>query len=82
MSGMSLRRPLGILGLCLFLVGYAVAAVSIAEPVLRLHPLLQAPVWLVIGIAWVVPVRPVLVWIETGRIRPGRPGASSQGRGR
>ena len=72
MSPMSLRRPLGILGLLGVLAVYAVAVAALAEPLLRLHPLLQAPVWLVLGIAWVVPMRPVLHWIETGRLRPGR----------
>jgi O-antigen/teichoic acid export membrane protein len=70
MSRMSLRRPLGILGLLLFLCVYALAAVALFEPVAGLHPLLQAPVWLVLGVAWVFPLKPVLRWIETGRARP------------
>ncbi len=64
---MSLRRPLGILGLLLFLAVYALVVAWLAEPVLGLHPLLQAPIWLVLGVAWVFPMRPVLIWIETGR---------------
>jgi hypothetical protein len=63
----SLRRPLGIIGLILFLFAYALFAVWLAEPVARLHVLLQLPVWLLLGLAWVLPVRPVMVWIETGR---------------
>lgn len=66
----SLRRPLGIIGLLLFLFAYVLAAVALAEPVATLHPLLQLPVWLILGLAWVIPVRPVLYWIETGRFRP------------
>jgi hypothetical protein len=62
----SLRRPLGIIGLILFLFVYALLAVRLAEPVTGLHPLLQLPVWLILGLAWVVPFRPVLVWMETG----------------
>lgn len=62
----SLRRPLGIIGLILFLFVYALAAVRVAEPVAGLHPLLQLPVWLLLGLAWVVPFRPVLIWMETG----------------
>jgi hypothetical protein len=67
----SLRRPLGIIGLIVFLFFYALAAVWLAEPVARLNVLVQLPVWLLLGVAWVVPVRPILVWIETGRW--GRP---------
>jgi hypothetical protein len=66
----SLRRPLGILGLLLFLFVYAGLVVELATPLASLHPLLQLPVWLVLGVAWVIPFRPVLLWIETGRFRP------------
>lgn len=65
----SLRRPLGIIGLLLFLFVYALGVVRLAEPVAGLHPLLQLPIWLVLGLAWVLPFRPVLVWMETGRWR-------------
>lgn len=69
---LTLRRPLGILALTVGLFAYVLFAVWLFEPVGRLHPLLQAPVWLVLGIAWVVPVRPLIVWIETGSWRPGK----------
>ncbi|WP_448586335.1 DUF2842 domain-containing protein [Thermaurantiacus sp.] len=65
----SLRRPLGVLGLVVFLFVYALAAVRLAAPVATLHPLVQLPVWLVLGLAWVVPLRPLLMWMETGRWR-------------
>ncbi len=68
----SLRRPFGILGLLLFLFVYALGAVWIAEPVAALHPLIQLPVWLLLGLAWVIPFRPVLLWMETGRWRLSR----------
>lgn len=66
----SLRRPLGILALLVGILAYALFAVWLFEPVATLHPLVQAPIWLVLGIAWVFPVKPLLVWIETGRWRP------------
>ena len=36
----------------------------------------QAVVYLVLGIAWVFPVRPALTWMETGRWRGHGSGAS------
>lgn len=65
----SLRRPFGIIGLLLFLFAYVLAAVALFEPVASLHTLVQLPVWLVLGIAWVIPMRPVMQWIETGEWR-------------
>ncbi len=63
----SLRRPLGILAIFLGLLVYAVLAVLLLAPVSSLHPLLQMPIWAFLGIAWVLPLKPVLFWIETGR---------------
>jgi hypothetical protein len=59
-----------VIGLLVFLFFYAIVAVRVAAPVAALHPLVQLPVWFALGIAWVIPVRPILVWIETGRWRP------------
>lgn len=69
---LTLRRPLGILALVVGLFAYVLFAVWLFEPVGRLHPLLQAPIWLVLGIGWIFPVRPLIVWIETGSWRPGK----------
>jgi hypothetical protein len=63
----SLRRPFGIIFLIVLIFAYALFAVWLFEPVGRLHPLIQLPIWLVLGVAWVIPVRPLIIWIETGR---------------
>ncbi len=69
---LTLRRPLGVLALIVGIFAYVLFAVWLFEPVAALHPLLQAPIWLVLGIAWVFPIRPVIVWIETGRWKVGK----------
>lgn len=66
----TLRRPFGILLLLVGILAYVLFIVWLFEPVADLHPLLQAPIWMVLGIVWVFPVRPLLVWIETGKWRP------------
>ncbi len=65
----SVRRPLGVIGLFVAILAYVLFVVWLFEPVARLHPLLQAPIWLVLGVAWVLPLKPVMRWIETGRFR-------------
>lgn len=65
----SVRRPLGVLALFVGILAYALAVVWLFEPVASLHALVQLPIWLLLGVAWVIPVRPLLVWIETGRWR-------------
>ena len=61
------RKPVGILALFIILVVYAVAAVRLADPVSDWHPLLQLPVWIVLGTVWLLPLRRFLIWMETGR---------------
>ena len=64
-----IRRPLGILALIVAIFAYALFAVWLFEPVSRLHVLVQLPIWAVLGVAWVFPLKPVLIWIETGKWR-------------
>jgi hypothetical protein len=61
------RKPVGILALFVAVMIYAVVAVSLAEPVSQWHILLQLPVWIVLGTAWLLPLRRFLIWMETGR---------------
>jgi hypothetical protein len=52
------------------ILAYALFVVWLFEPVATLHPLLQLPIWAVLGVAWVFPLKPVMIWIETGKWRP------------
>jgi hypothetical protein len=63
----SLRKPFGVFLLMAYITAYVVAAVIVAEPVMQLPALAQAPIWLLVGVAWVLPLRPLLRWIELGR---------------
>jgi hypothetical protein len=58
-----------VLLLIVLIAVYALVAVAVADSVSRLHVLVQLPIWIVLGIAWVFPARPLVRWIETGRFR-------------
>lgn len=64
----TLRIPLGILAL---LAGIAVYALVVARYVPDLiggwPAIAQTPVYLVLGIAWLLPLKRFLIWMETGR---------------
>ena len=61
------RKPFGILALVAGLAVYALL-VSLAAPLIGTWPTLaQLPVYVVLGTIWVVPLRPLLIWMETGR---------------
>lgn len=62
------RIPVGVLLLCLALAVYGVAIAGLIAPLMGNWPALaQAPVYLVLGIVWIMPLRRYLIWMETGR---------------
>lgn len=65
----TLRIPLGILGLLIALAAYALAVAWASQWIGQLPTLVQALVYLVLGVAWLPPMRRFLMWMETGRWR-------------
>ena len=63
----TLRIPLGILALLFALVLYALGVMWASQWIERLPVLAQALVYLVLGTAWLLPLRRFLIWMETGR---------------
>jgi len=51
----------------LLIVVWATFVASLAQIVGRWPILLQAPFYLAMGLLWIVPLRPLIRWIETGR---------------
>jgi hypothetical protein len=63
------RIPVGVLGLVIALAIYGIAVASLVAPLIGNWPALaQAPIYLVLGIVWILPLRRFLIWMETGRI--------------
>ncbi len=63
----SWRKPAGILGLLLYLTVYAVLVASFATSLARLPHALMVLGYLILGIAWIAPLRPLFLWMNTGR---------------
>ncbi|HSG35532.1 MAG TPA: DUF2842 domain-containing protein [Sphingomonadaceae bacterium] len=61
------RIPFGILALLVGLAIYAAGVMWASHWIGQLHVLLQAVLYLVLGIVWLVPLRRFLIWMETGR---------------
>ncbi len=68
------RIPVGVLLLVAGLALYALGVLLASPLIERLPVWLQAIVYLVLGIAWLLPLRRFLIWMETGRFSPP-PGA-------
>jgi uncharacterized membrane protein len=63
----NIRKPIGIMVIVFGIAAYALAVASLSGWIGQLHVLLELPIYLVLGIAWVPLLMPVARWMETGR---------------
>lgn len=62
------RIPAGVLALLAGLALYGMAIAHFIAPLIGGWPgLAQLPVYLLLGIVWLLPLRRFLIWMETGR---------------
>jgi predicted membrane channel-forming protein YqfA (hemolysin III family) len=65
----SWRKPAGMLLILLIIAIWGGLVASLSPWIGRLPTLAQAVVYVVTGIVWILPMRPLLIWMETGRWR-------------
>lgn len=65
----SWRNLAGILLILLLIAGWCVLVVSLSPWVGDLPVLVQGLFYLVAGIAWILPLKPLIRWMHTGRWR-------------
>ena len=70
----SWRRPAGIAAILLLILIWAVLVATFAGQIGRLPILVQALFYLIVGIAWIAPLKPLLRWSQTGHWRQRRDG--------
>lgn len=62
------RIPIGVLALVCALGVYALVIANVVAPLVAGWPgPAQAPLYLVLGVVWLLPLRRFLIWMETGR---------------
>lgn len=68
------QKPVGMLALLAMLTLWCAGVASLSPWIGRWHPLAQVVFYLIAGIAWlwVLPMRRMLRWMETGRWRTDR----------
>ena len=67
----SWRRGAGIAAILLLILLWAVIVASFSMTVGQWPVLVQALFYLVVGIAWIAPLKPLLRWSQTGHWRQG-----------
>lgn len=70
MTNPSWRKPFGMFLILLIIAVWAALVLQIAPLIAMLPQLAQAIVYLIVGMVWILPLKPLLAWMETGRWRP------------
>ena len=65
------RKLAGIAAILALIAVWALLIASLASVVGSWPVLVQAVFYLVAGMIWIVPLKPLLRWMETGRFRRG-----------
>jgi hypothetical protein len=68
----SARKGAGIAVILLLIALWATLVASLAPVVGKWPVLVQAPFYLFMGIAWIIPLKPLIRWSESGRFRAPR----------
>ena len=63
------RKPAGMFAILALILFWVVLVASFSAQIGALPVLVQALVYVVLGIVWITPLKPLLRWMETGRWR-------------
>ena len=65
----SWRKPAGMLLILALILFWAGLVMHLSGPIGRLPVLLQTLIYCILGIVWILPLKPLLRWMELGRWR-------------
>ena len=65
----SWRKPAGIFAILALIAVWAIVVASFSQTVSAWHWTLQLAFYVFTGIVWIAPMKPLLLWMETGRWR-------------
>jgi predicted membrane channel-forming protein YqfA (hemolysin III family) len=66
------RKGAGIALILLLIALWAAFVASLAPIVGRWPVLVQAPFYLIMGIVWIIPLKPLIRWSQSGRFKAPR----------
>jgi hypothetical protein len=66
----SLRQLVGAAAMLVFVLVYALCAMALADsrPVNEAPEIVRSLVYVVLGLAWILPMMPLIVWMEGRRV--------------
>ena len=66
----SYRKPVGVLAIVVGVMIYAGIIARLVAPIGTLPTWLAVPLYALLGVVWLLPLKPLLQWMETGSWRP------------
>jgi predicted membrane channel-forming protein YqfA (hemolysin III family) len=63
------RAPVGVIVMLIFILIWSGIVVSLMDWISDLNFWLQLPIYIIAGIVWIFPIKPLLLWINTGKFR-------------
>ena len=69
MTEPTLRKPFGVLLILTLIAVWAFVIIGLSDLIVALHWSLQAIFFTIAGIAWILPLKPLLRCMETGKFR-------------
>lgn len=61
------RKPVGILLMLFYIVIWIIIVASLSSWIEKLHILIQTLFYVICGIIWIFPLKPMLFWMEHGK---------------
>ncbi len=65
----SWRKPVGMIFIILLILIWVGFSVTLIEALGDLNFWLLLPIYIFLGIAWIFPIKPLLLWMNTGKFR-------------
>lgn len=69
MTEPTLRKPLGMIAILAWITGWILIALQLSDVVLTQPWPIQLAFFAIAGTGWILPLKPALRWMETGRWR-------------
>jgi hypothetical protein len=63
------RKPAGMLAILLIIFIWTTIIVSASDFIGTQNIAIQSIIYLIAGIIWIAPMRPLMIWMETGSFR-------------
>ncbi|WP_439545179.1 DUF2842 domain-containing protein [Sandarakinorhabdus sp.] len=63
------RKPVGMIGMIFYIAVYALIISVLSDQIAGTSQFVQVAFYLVAGLAWVAPLKPLFLWMNTGRWR-------------